>query len=297
MRAIVLVLSLLLWVGCQKADEPTEPVVKEVDEERLESHPRLDERSASGLEYDVVGEGPLVVLVHGTNLDRRLWKGDVEWLKAEARVLSYDLRGHGGSAFPEEPYSNEADLIELLAELGDGKAVLVGLSAGAQVALDVALEMPELVDRLVLVSPSLFGYQVEEAPPFFTELGKALQEQDYEAANEVLLASPIMAVPESQAALMRTMVEENERLWTIPHTLVERPEIPALERLEEVAVPTLVLVGENDLAAVQAQGELLEERLPDAQLVVVEGGGHLLNLTSPEIFRAEVGGFLGMSGD
>lgn len=55
--------------------------------------PVLDARSAGGLAYDLVGEGPLVVLVHGTNLDRRMWDAEVAWLEKKAKVLRYDLRG------------------------------------------------------------------------------------------------------------------------------------------------------------------------------------------------------------
>ena len=76
--------------------------------------PVANARSAGGLAYDLVGRGPLVVLIHGTNLDRRMWEGEVAWLREHARVLRYDLRGQGASDFPTEAYSNHADLIELL---------------------------------------------------------------------------------------------------------------------------------------------------------------------------------------
>ena len=117
----------------------------------------VDARSTNGLGYDLVGEGPLVVLIHGTNLDRRMWDAETDWLRTHARVLRYDLRGQGDSDFPTDPYSNHDDLIELLDELGVGEVTLVGLSAGAQVAIDVALAAPQLVARLILVSPSIAG--------------------------------------------------------------------------------------------------------------------------------------------
>lgn len=267
--------------------------------------PILDARSGGGLAYDrypAAGAGdasaPLVVLIHGSNLDRRLWDDEVEWLVEEdlfaARgVLRYDLRGQGGSVSPREPYSSHGDLRTLLEEVGGApEAVLVGLSSGAQVALDLALETPDRVAGLVLVSPSLAGYVPEETPAFFAQLGEALQAGDFDRANEILLASPIAEVPEVHRQRVREMVEDNERLWTLPYELVQQAEVPALERLEEVGAPVLILVGEEDLAAVRAQGELMEERMPDARLVVVPGGGHLLNLTSPEVFRREVGEFL-----
>ena len=66
----------------------------------------------------------------------------------------------------------------------------------------------------------------------------------------------------------------------------------AAERLKDVAVPTLVLVGERDLAAQREQAVVLERQVPGATLVVVPAGGHMLNLTSPEAFRSAVSSFL-----
>ena len=252
-------------------------------------------KSASGLAYDLVGEGPLVVLIHGTNLDRRMWSAEVTWLEEHARVLRYDLRGQGASGFPTEAYSNHDDLLGLLDELGEKEAILIGLSAGAQVALDVALQAPQRVRRMVLVSPSLMGYVPTEMPPYLTDLMAALRARDFGRANEVLLASSIMSVPPAHEDLVRVMVQENERLWSLPFSLVKRVSPPALERLEEVAAPALVLVGERDVKAIHAQGELLERGLGDARRVTITDGGHLLNMTSPELFRKELSGFLGYS--
>jgi pimeloyl-ACP methyl ester carboxylesterase len=223
-----------------------------------------------------------------------MWDGEMAWLPEHARVLRYDLRGQGTSDDPTDPYSNHSDLLALLDELGEGGASLVGLSAGAQVALDVALEAPDRVRSMILVSPSLAGYMPEQMPPFFADLSAALQAGDYEAANEVLLASPIMAVPPEFADTVRTMVEDNTRLWTLPYSLVEQLSPPAIERLDAIQAPTLVLTGEDDLAAIRAQGLLLEQRLPDVRLVTIPGGGHLLNMTSPDAFREAVSAFLSL---
>ena len=275
-RLTTLVASLLFLTACQS--DVRRPIV--------------NARSADGLAYDLVGEGPLVVLIHGTNLDRRMWEREVAWLQDHARVLRYDLRGHGASDFPTEAYSNHADLLELLNELDESEVALVGLSAGAQVALDVALEAPHRVRRMVLVSPSLFGYMPKEMPPFLADLTASLQAGDFERANEVLLASSIMSVPPEYVERVRTMVEENDRLWTIPFSLVEQNSPPAIERLEEIEAPTLVLVGEDDLEAIRAQSVLLERRLADARRITITGGGHLLNMTSPNAFREAVSEFL-----
>ena len=254
----------------------------------------VDARSSDGLAYDLVGEGPLVVLIHGTNLDRRMWDAEVGWLREQVRVLRFDLRGQGGSDFPTEPFSNHEDLIDLLSDLGEADVTLVGLSAGTQVALDVALAAPELVARLVLVSPSIAGYVPTVMPAFLSDLTTALRAGDFDGANEVLLASSLMSVPSNRARLVRTMVEDNDRLWTIPYSLVEQMSPPAIDRLEEIDQPTLVLVGGQDEVAIREQGMLLERRMGDARSTTIPGG-HLLNLISPAPFRQTLSEFLGLS--
>ena len=92
------------------------------------------------------------------------------------------------------------------------------------------------------------------------------------------------------------MVEDNDRLWTIPYTLVEQTSLPAFERLEEIDQPTLILVGGQDEVAIREQGVLLERRIGDTRSTTIPGG-HLLNLISPAPFRQALSEFLGLSKD
>lgn len=253
----------------------------------------IDARSESGIAYDLQGgDGPFIVLIHGSNLDRRLWQKDVSWLKQQARVLTYDWRGQGQSEFPKDAYSNHEDLIQLLGEIDAGPAILIGLSAGSQIALDVALIAPELVDQLILVSPSLSGYVPKKMPPFLAALMSALRSKDFDQANNVLIASDMMNVPEMYRDLVGDMIRTNGKLWEIPYELVRQVETPAIKRLGEVKQKTLVLVGDKDLTAIQAQANLLAIEIPNAELSVVSRGNHLLNLASPEEFKEAVQSFI-----
>lgn len=249
-------------------------------------------RSASGLAYEIGGSGPTVVLLHGSNLDRRLWSQEAARLRGRFRVLTYDLRGHGASARPEAPFSAGGDLAALLDEVGETAVTLVGLSDGARIAVDFALEHPERVLRLLLISPTVGGYRPAELPPFFDDLIAALREQDYDRATQVLLDSPIARVPEESRGLVASMIRDNRDLWTIPPQLQQQLDPPALGRLGELKMPILVAVGSEDLPDVRRQAELIVEAAADARLQVVDGGGHLLNLTSPEAFTTLLEGFL-----
>jgi pimeloyl-ACP methyl ester carboxylesterase len=261
------------------------------------SDPVRTARTNTGIAYDVRGAGPAVVLITGANLDRRMWTAEAEWLKSQFTVIRYDLRAHGQSDLPRAPFSHVDDLFELLDELHVDKAALIGLSAGSTIALDATLHAPDRITRLVLAAPAIGGYASKERPAFFTPLVAALEARDYVNAAEVMLASPLFQVPDGARALVRSMVTENDRLWTVPRELMKGPERPAAERLEEIRTPALVLVGEHDLAAQREQAEVLGRRIPGARVMVVAGGGHMLNLTSAAPFRDAVSGFLTATGN
>jgi pimeloyl-ACP methyl ester carboxylesterase len=244
-------------------------------------------RTQSGIAYDLQGRGPVVVLITGSNLDRRMWTKEAEWLGHSYTVVRYDLRAHGASDSTTTPFSHVDDLISLLDQLGVHRATLVGLSAGSTIALDAALRYPRRFDRLVLAGPSISGYVRNASLPFTAALVSALQQHDYRQAGEILVRSSVFAVPAEQAALVRQMVMENDRLWSIPRELVRPNDRPALDRLHEIEIPTLILLGADDRLQ-REEAELLVRGINGSKLVVVPGGGHLLNLTSPEEFRAAV---------
>jgi 3-oxoadipate enol-lactonase len=248
-------------------------------------------KTATGIAYDVRGAGPPVVLLTGSNLDRRMWDREAEWLAISYTVVRYDLRAHGESDTATAPFSHLGDLIGLLDELKIAKASLIGLSAGSTIALDAALENPARVERIVLAGPAISGFVPKERPPFLDAMIAALQARDYQKVSEVLLATPVFAAPPESRGLVRQMVTENDRLWTVDRALMKGPPQNAIDRLEKVSVPALVLIGDKDQGQGE-QAEILAKRVPGAKIVRVAGGGHLLNLTSPNEFEKAVSAFL-----
>jgi len=248
-------------------------------------------KTSGGIAYDVQGAGPVVVLLTGSNLDRRMWDREATSLARAYTVVRYDLRAHGKSDTATAPFSHLGDLAVLLDELKIAKASLVGLSAGSTIALDAALQMPDRVERIVLAGPSIGGYVSKQRLPFIDALMAAFKTGDYQKVSEVLLTTSVFAAPADSQAIVRQMVMENDRMWTIDRKLMLPAPQPAIDRLELVTVPALILVGDKD----EFQGEhadILAKRVPGATLVRVPGGGHLLNLTSPQAFDAAVSSFL-----
>lgn len=247
-------------------------------------------KTASGIAYDVRGTGPVIVLLTGSNLDRRMWDREAEWMSRANTVARYDLRAHGESDTATAPFSHLGDLVGLLDELKISRATLIGLSAGSTIALDAALEVPDRVDRMVLIGPAPSGFVSKQPLPFTNDVIAAFKTGDYRKVSDVLLATPVFAAPPESQALVRRMVTENERLWTVDRKLMLAPK-SAVDRLESVKVPTLVMIGEKDVFQ-DEPAQLLAARIPGARLVRVPGGGHLLNLTSPEAFDAAIAAFI-----
>jgi pimeloyl-ACP methyl ester carboxylesterase len=238
------------------------------------------------LEYEVVGDGPAVVLLHGLTLDRRMWDDQVEALTGGYRVVRYDLRGFGQSSDPRagEEYTHADDLRALLAHLDIPSATIVGPSMGGWVALEFTLTYPDVVDALVLADAVVRHYPFPEGwgthVPRITQVART---SGLDEAKQLWLADPVFArsreIPQV-ADRLRRMVDEF-RGWQFlhdnPHPLLCPP---AIERLAEVDVPTLVLVGEHDHPDFQGMARLLATGIPGAELVTSAGAGHMSNIDS-----------------
>lgn len=246
-------------------------------------------RTESGLWYEARGTGDAVVLLHGANLDARSWGALPDALSATHRVITLDLRSHGHSADASGPFSWTGDVIEVLDALRLGRVVLAGHSLGAEVALDVALAHPDRVRGLVLIGPAIGGKPLTKPPAGFEALIAALRAGDLPAAGTALAAMPVMQLMNdtTHAALVRSVVRDNVRLFRAKQDWIRRPSPPAIERLETVSVPVLVLMGGRDPTESNAAGRVLLERAPGATGTMFDRCGHLVPIDcGPEALDA-----------
>jgi pimeloyl-ACP methyl ester carboxylesterase len=248
-----------------------------------------------GLFYETRGRGETVVLIHGGQLDRRMW--DLQWndLGDEWRLIRYDIRGFGKSEAPTQPYSDRADLESLLKHIGCNKATLVGLSLGAAIAVDFALEYPAMVDRLVLVCPGLGGFDFKDKANDLRAVVEAARDDGYEKAAELWLNNPYMSVAMEKPAVrekLRTIARENGACW-LKNPLLQRPLRPsAATRLQEIQARTLIVGGGRDVSDIHRIIEQLSAEIPRAQKVIFPDAGHLVPLEQPERFNALLKEFL-----
>jgi 3-oxoadipate enol-lactonase len=250
--------------------------------------------TSTGLYYEASGTGDPVVLIHAFSVDRRMWAPQVAALERRFRVIRYDLRGHGNSAAPSEPYAPHEDLKSVLDAVGAGRATLIGLSAGSTLAIDFAIAYPDRVRRLVLASPGLNGH-VPSPPLTWTQsVFQAASRGDTEDAAKLWAATPIMAVHGSAAAAdtVRSLVMSNRRLWTFRTNPARPLAPPAISRLAEIRSPTLVVLGDRDLPHIKEVAGLLAKGIEGARLVTIPAAGHIVNLDAPQAFTSALDAFL-----
>jgi len=285
-------LALLIVVGCGGA--PVPPPVEEA--------PAIETGVArfgqSEIYYEVTGSGePTIVLIHGGMLDCRMWDDQFELLAQTHRVLRYDAGAHGNSTLPPDAYWDFADLRELLNTLGIDRAILVGLSLGGKTAIDLALEDPERFEAIVAVSSGLSGYRFES--DFYLEYRDAMIQAwragEFDAVVEAFQRSWTDG-PHRTPEDVDPEVREKVRMMArngLEHAMEGRLiDPPAIDRLDELELPMLLIVGELDLPGIHEIAAKVVAANPKAELVVIPNTAHMVNMEAPEAFNEILLGYL-----
>ncbi len=252
------------------------------------------------LAYDCVGDGPNIAWLHAGIADRSMWEPQLLAFSDRYTCVTPDIRGFGDTPVGSVPFSRRDDLAAVLDAVGADSATIVGCSVGAGFALDFAIERPERVDGLVLVGVTPAGFEHDDddlLQASWPEIDAAIEAGDLEKAGrmEARIWVDGPRRPEGSAPQwLREQVVE----WSYPINSVEdwgesiQLEPLAMERLEEVKAPTLVIVGMEDAEVVIEGCRITAERIPDARLAVLDGTAHLPNLEVPDLFNAALDEFL-----
>ncbi len=242
------------------------------------------------LAWESDGAGPPdLLLLHPGLGDRSFW--DLAWprLAALGRASRFDARAFGASPDPTGSFAPAADAVSVLDAAGSDQAVVVGVSYGSRIALDVAVGWPERVRALVLVSGPGSPDPALEAR--FEEVDEAMDRGEVDVANAIEMALwAEHAAPEVRAWLEpqnRALLVRQQHLEHEPDFL----EPPAPERPGDVRCPVLVLLGERDQPSTIAGARKVAEGT-GAAVVTVPGAGHLLGREEPEAFLAAVEPFV-----
>jgi 3-oxoadipate enol-lactonase len=252
--------------------------------------------------FQVAGTGSPVVLLHGGNLDARMWDEQFVLLSKTHRIVRYDQRGFGRSEDADLPYMSHEDLRALLEYLGIQRAAIVGLSQGGRIAIDFALVHPDMVNRLVVVSSGVSGWHNDpKATPdtsWLRHARAAAARHDTAAVGLAWLESNFMKPAMQQPALqplLRKLATDNVHVWSraLRGVAAEVPLQPgAFAELAKLNIPTLVIVGARDMPETRRTADSLAAEIPGAHLETIAGSGHLVNLERPSQFAVTLSAFL-----
>ncbi|MER5711735.1 alpha/beta fold hydrolase [Streptomyces sp. NPDC002122] len=237
---------------------------------------------AGHLYAERAGDGPPLVLLHGSVHDSRLWNGVFAELARHHTVVRYDARGHGRSTPPTAPFRYEDDLLAVLDHFGFRTAGLVGLSMGGEVALDFTLEHPERVRSLTLIGTSAGGHEWPRSPEL-DAYAAAQRASDARRVAELelsLWASLGDRAPGFE--VIEPMVRENADTGAAAekgHAL--DPAEVAVDHLARIKTPTTIIVGADDHPEIHTIAARLTDGIPDARQVVITEADHYLPLRAP----------------
>ncbi len=238
-----------------------------------------------------------IVLSHALGLDLHMWDALAATLAAQQRpVLRYDQRGHGGSALPAGPYTMDGlvdDAARLIREWGRGPVVWVGLSMGGMVGQGLAIRHPELVKALVLANTT--AQYPSAAQPVWTQRIAAVESQGLPAIAEAVMeryfsAAFRAAQPQAVAGFRSRLLHTDAAGYVACCHAVAG--VDWLDRLPAVRCPTLVIAGALDVGAPVAMSQAMVERIPGAELVVIDAASHLSVIEQPLAFGAALDAFL-----
>jgi pimeloyl-ACP methyl ester carboxylesterase len=255
-------------------------------------------KSDMSVEYDDVGSGVPVVLLHAFPLSRAMWRPQREGLADAARIITPDLRGFGGTdPFRDTPSLERMadDTAELIDHLKFDKVVLGGLSMGGYVALAFARKYASRLRGLVLADTR----SEADSPEAKANRDKTIAFAGAHSALEVLeqlLPKLLSDTTRREKRAVETEVREIAAAQT-PAAVVAalqalRDRADSTAALSTIAVPTLVIVGNDDALTPPALAQSIAAKLPHAHLVEISDAGHLANLEAPAAFNHAVRNYL-----
>jgi pimeloyl-ACP methyl ester carboxylesterase len=248
--------------------------------------PKLN-RDGVQIYYEVHGEGPVILLSHGYSSSSGMWKGQVEALSKDHKLVIWDMRGHGDSDYPADQgaYTEEAtvaDMAALLDAVGAKSAIVGGLSLGGYMSLAFNRVHPDRVSALLIIDTGP-GYRNDEAREGWNRTSIARAER-FEKEGLGMLAN---ASAEVRAVRHRSA----DGLAKAARGMLTQRDAGVMNSLATIAVPAVVVVGADDTPFLAAS-DYMAAKIPGAKKVVIPDAGHASNIDQPEAFNRAIVAFL-----
>lgn len=258
----------------------------------------------AALAYDVdgtPGEGSDVLLIHAGVTDRRSWRPLLDFLPAGRRYVAFDMRGYGETTYQPENHFAHDDAAAVMDSAGVDTAVVIGSSMGGRATINLALEHPDRVRALVLIGPAISNEpQTDDDPEPIATLARLLtaaeESRDLDEVNRLeahlWLDGPTAPEGRVSGPPRDLFLEMNAKALAAVDPGDEPSTVDAWARLEELAMPVLVLAGSLDLPDIQDHSQILAQRATRGRFVALEGVAHLPHLEADPTCVREIAAFL-----
>jgi 3-oxoadipate enol-lactonase len=245
---------------------------------------------AGKLYFEECGTGPdAVILIHDGIAHSAVWDDVWPTFCKRFHTIRYDRRGYGRTRASATWYTETEDLAALLRNRKVSHAILVGSSHGGELSIDFTLQYPALVRQLILVGAVVSGFPYTD---HFLNRGMSnsepFEKNDVAAGLANWAKDKYLLAPSHDAAKKRLLDLLTANPQDMTHSDFARPTQPALYRLKEIRVPTLILAGDADIPDVHAHAGAIEAGITGSKRVVITEAGHLMYLEKPEEFSRTV---------
>jgi len=254
----------------------------------------------TGINYDVDGTRthPPVIFIHGFPFSKEMWKTQVEFLKKEYYVITYDVRGHGSSDVGDGQYTLEYfvdDLIGLLDHLKINKTAAVGLSMGGYITLRAAERNPERFRALVLCDTR------SEADNNEGKIKRAAQAKSVktegmkkfsEAFVKTVFYSKTFENNPASVSSIRQIIENTSPLAVAGTLTALAARTDATSSLYNIKIPVLLLVGQHDTLTPPSASNAMRQKIPNSLMHIIPDAAHLSNVENPSEFNSKLLQFL-----
>ncbi|WP_020375138.1 alpha/beta fold hydrolase [Sulfobacillus thermosulfidooxidans] len=251
-------------------------------------------REGLSLRVEDQGEGRPIIMLHAGVSEHHMW--DAQWprLVSRMRAIRFDWPGFGETPHVPGPFSYADDVLRILDALDIRQATLMGCSFAGSVAIQVALQHPERIGRLVLVSSGVPGFQASSPAPeldaLFSEADQAFLHDNparaLELMEQIWLIGPRrhadsvnIGYLQRARALLQASDRPDEGAVSVDQ------DFSAVGVLDHIRVPILVIVGDEDVPEVIESAHYLAQSCPNVELHEVHDAAHLPNMEKPEAFN------------
>jgi 3-oxoadipate enol-lactonase len=239
--------------------------------------------------YEIRGNGPPVVLLHPFPCDHEFWHPVAAALDSRYRLILPDLRGHGDSEIGEGPAQmrkHANDVVRILDAAGIAKAAFVGCSIGGYILFEIWRRFRERVTSVALCDTRPQADTAEARSNRLKTAAAVLEqgtEQFMEPMIPKLMGRTTLSTRSDVVAAARAMIRKMsaENISLVLRGMAERPD--SVADLKSINVPTLIVIGKEDVLSTVADGELMRENIGGSRLKVIPKAGHYAPLEQPDL--------------